>query len=179
MKRLAFIIATPLTLCALWFAAAVGAEDGDPTPLSKPTPCNYQTLFLNENYGGSNQNDCVTGGSGQNAIGLYGGTDWADGRGGSDSIYGGDQQDVIYGGKEGDHLEGEGGNDFLRAGCPGGCDQSNPAHFGEMLGGSGNDTLAACNNVKDVLKGGAGDFDTAYVDPSKDDWSGFEKVIGC
>lgn len=165
-------------LAALVIPLSAASDDGDPTPLAKPTPCVNVALSGAENYGGSNQNDCVTGGTGQNSIGLYGGTDWADGKGGSDSIYGGDQQDVIYGGNEGDHLEGQGGNDFVRAGCPGGCDQSNPAHYGEMLGGTGDDTLAACNNVKDVLKGGTG-YDVGYVDPSKDTWSALERVVGC
>ena len=174
-KWFLFLFAFPL----LMLGAPAGAEDGDPTPLAKPQPCTNVQLSASGNYGGSNANDCVTGGSGQNSIGLYGGTDWADGKGGSDSIYGGDQQDIIYGGNEGDHLEGQNGNDFLRAGCPGGCDQSNPTFYGEMLGGDGDDTLAACNGVKDVLKGGVGDFDVGYVDPNKDIWSGLERVIGC
>src|SRR6185369_8616209 len=99
--------------------------------------------------------------------------DWADGKGGSDSIYGGDTQDILFGGKEGDHIEGQEGNDTIRAGCPGGCDQTGQSHFNELMGNAGNDTIAACNNVKDVVNGG-GDSDTAYVDSSKDDWTSIE-----
>lgn len=179
--RFKFIIIAALT--ALCFAApgAANAQDGDPTPTPKPVNCVNIDLDGGEDYiaTAQNQNECVTGGTGQNVIWLFSGNDWANGNGDVDEIHGQDQQDSIFGGKEGDRIFGEGGNDFLRAGCPNGCDITGQVFADLIEGGDGSDNIGACNGFRTVVHGGQGDTDVGYVDKNKDDWSGLEIIHFC
>jgi Ca2+-binding RTX toxin-like protein len=165
--RLAFIIATPLILCACWFAVAAGAEDGIPTTSisARPTNCVPVNLQGGEDYlvGGSGR-ECVDGGSGANTIFTDGGADWINGKDGSDPIDAGDGNDSVWGGKEGDSMHGGGGDDYMYAGCPGGCDQSVATFFNQFFGEGGNDIIGARNNVQnDEVHCGPG-YDVVYLD---------------
>lgn len=161
-------------------ASAQTSEDGAPI-VSKPSGCLDVDLDGGEDYFTSavNQSECVTGGTGQNLIYTFGGNDWANGNGEVDEVHGGDQQDTIFGGKEGDRIFGEGGNDYLRAGCPSGCSISGQTFADLIEGADGSDNIGACNDFRTVVHGGQGDTDVGYVDRNKDDWSGLEVIHFC
>lgn len=158
------------------------AEDGNPVFVQKPSGCVTVNLNGGEDYFASaqSQSECVYGSTGINEIWTFGGADWISGGDSTDPEHGGDGQDQMYGGKEGDNMDGEAGNDYLWAGCPGGCDQTGGNNYINLLkGGDGNDQLAACNNVpNDRLQGGQGGYDTGYGDPG-DTFSGIEEKHLC
>lgn len=162
------------------YTAVAHAEDGAPSE-PYPTSCILVNLDSGEDYSSGSFDQapqCVDGGSGSNNIWTFGGRDWVNGKGGTDPIHGGDAQDILYGGNEGDNIEGDAGNDFIYAGCPGGCDQSGAQFFNLIHGGDGNDIIGARNNVgNDVLYGGSG-FDTCYVDRNDETHSCEDKRIG-
>jgi Ca2+-binding RTX toxin-like protein len=103
--------------------------------------------------------------------------DTIDGTSGADDLVGTDKDDVIHASGGADYLSGLAAPDVLYAGA--GNDtvvgrEGNDRIYGntgsdELFGAEGNDTIdSAGDRVKDVVKCGQGDADTAYVD--KIDW---------
>jgi Ca2+-binding RTX toxin-like protein len=103
--------------------------------------------------------------------------DTIDGTSGADDLVGTDKDDVIHASGGADYLSGLAAPDVLYAGA--GNDtvvgrEGNDRIYGntgsdELFGEEGNDTIdSAGDGVKDVVKCGQGDADTAYVD--KIDW---------
>jgi Ca2+-binding RTX toxin-like protein len=103
--------------------------------------------------------------------------DTIDGTSGPDDLVGTDQADVIYakGGK--DYVSGLAAADVLYAGAGNdtvvGRDDNDRIYgkdgYDVLVGNGGNDTInSAGDGVRDVVKCGFGDADTAYVD--EEDW---------
>jgi Ca2+-binding RTX toxin-like protein len=165
---------------ATWAGGAQVAHSEDGAPVAPLASCDVTiNLGANEDYFGSDAWECVNGGSGSNSIWGQGGRDTLTGGGGTDPLQGGGSQDVLYGGQEGDNMHGNSGDDYLYAGCKGGCNQTGPVQYRNLLqGDDGDDVLAARNNRgDDRLEGGAG-FDTCYVDRGDETNSCENKRIG-
>ncbi len=107
---------------------------------------------------GTEANDFLEGGPGNDTIrGFAGfdqifgedGDDFIDGGADGDTIFGGDGDDIIDGGGDFDNIYGEGGDDIINSGGP-----------GNIYGGEGNDTLTATSSdgqLWGLLDGGPGD----------------------
>jgi Ca2+-binding RTX toxin-like protein len=124
-------------------------ENPDGTPAS-----GYNS---HEVIAGTDFNDWLDAGNGDDT--LYGdkGNDVLDGKAGADHIYGGDGQDVIYGGDIEDFLDGGAGDDIMYAGTSAGA-------LDVVIGGAGNDKLYGEAGI-DEIYGGAGDD---YIDAGGD-----------
>ena len=124
-------------------------ENPDGTPAS-----GYNS---HEVIAGTDFNDWLDAGNGDDT--LYGdkGDDVLDGKAGADHIYGGDGQDVIYGGDIEDFLDGGKGDDIVYAGTSAGA-------LDVVIGGAGNDKLYGEAGI-DEMYGGAGDD---YIDAGGD-----------
>ena len=94
---------------------------------------------------GSNFNDILGGGDGNDTLRGLAGDDDLDGENGNDTLFGGDGNDLLDGGTGNDSLDGGAGNDRLEG--KNGIDVLN--------GGAGNDVLDG-GNGDDILNGGAG-----------------------
>jgi Ca2+-binding RTX toxin-like protein len=106
---------------------------------------------------GTDFNDWIDAGDGDDTIYGEGGDDILDGKAGADHIYGGDGNDIIYGGDIEDFLDGGEGDDIIYAGTSaGGIDI--------VIGGGGNDHLYGEAGI-DEIYGGAGDD---YIDAGGD-----------
>ena len=103
--------------------------------------------------------------------------DTIDGTSGPDDLVGTDKDDIIHGSGGIDYISGLAATDLLYAGA--GNDtvvgrEGNDRIYGNggsdtLFGNEGNDTIySAGDGVKDVVKCGLGDADTAYVD--EEDW---------
>lgn len=114
-----------------------GSDGSDPDTAEAPP-------FFRE--GGSESDDVLTGGAGNDQFHGYGGDDTIIGGAGRDHMHGGDGNDQISGGTEDDGLHGENGDDRLDGG--GGSDT--------VFGGAGNDTIDGGADA-DSLSGGLGD----------------------
>jgi Ca2+-binding RTX toxin-like protein len=109
----------------------------------------------NDTLNGGAGNDTIYGLGGDDTINGGDGNDTLHGDGGSDHLYGGDGNDALYGGYgsdgdgqwDGDTLDGGAGNDFLQAGGGFTC---------TMNGGDGNDTLIGNAHSLDIMTGGTG-----------------------
>jgi len=106
-----------------------------------------------QNIVGTNSDDTLNGGTGQDTIrgtdgddNLSGddGDDWLYGDGGNDIIAGNDNDDYLLGGIDNDNIEGGAGNDYLLG----------QAGLDTLNGGTGNDTLLG-GEGNDLLNGGA------------------------
>jgi hypothetical protein len=124
-------------------------ENPDGTPAS-----GYNS---HEVIAGTDFNDWLDAGNGDDT--LYGdkGNDVLDGKAGADHIYGGDGQDVIYGGDIEDFLDGGKGDDIVYAGTSAGA-------LDVVIGGAGNDKLYGEAGI-DEMYGAAGDD---YIDAGGD-----------
>ncbi|TPK92269.1 hypothetical protein FJ934_20890 [Mesorhizobium sp. B2-4-12] len=110
-----------------------------------------------ETFAGTDYNDWLDAGNGDDTIYGDKGNDVLDGKAGADHIYGGDGQDVIYGGDIEDFLDGGAGDDIIYAGTSaGGLDVA--------IGGHGNDRVYGEAGI-DELYGGEGDD---YIDAGGD-----------
>ncbi|WP_311775972.1 calcium-binding protein [Pseudomonas baetica] len=106
---------------------------------------------------GTDFNDWIDAGDGDDTIYGEGGDDILDGKAGADHIYGGDGNDIIYGGDIEDFLDGGEGDDIIYAGTSaGGIDI--------VIGGGGNDHLYGEAGI-DEIYGGDGDD---YIDAGGD-----------
>jgi Ca2+-binding RTX toxin-like protein len=106
---------------------------------------------------GTDFNDWLDAGNGDDT--LYGdkGNDVLDGKAGADHIYGGDGQDVIYGGDIEDFLDGGAGDDIVYGGTSAGA-------LDVVIGGAGNDKLYGEAGI-DEMYGATGDD---YIDAGGD-----------
>ncbi|MDX9873240.1 MAG: tandem-95 repeat protein, partial [Clostridia bacterium] len=106
---------------------------------------------------GTNQDDVLTGGAGDDVLEGLNGDDVLDGGAGDDSLYGGNGDDVLLGGLGNDVLHGENGDDILDGGS------GNDV----LVGGLGDDVLIG-GSGDDTLRGGSGDdtvvFGGSYAD---------------
>ncbi len=119
-------------------------------------------------YTGTNGNDTINGGNGDDDISGGNGNDTLNGNGGDDEIDGGNGNDDIDGGSGDDEIDGGNGEDTIDGG-----DDDDIIYGGNggdtLFGGDGNDELYG-QNGNDHLTGGGGDdlidgnngFDTAY-----------------
>ncbi len=118
---------------------------------------NTNTTIIQDNAfsltnSGSEADERLDGGLGEDLIFGNGGDDFIVGFAGEDTLIGSSGNDTLFGGSQGDRLYGSTGNDILRG--DGGSDT--------LLGGSGNDILNGANarsagvGQHDVLTGGAG-----------------------
>jgi len=112
---------------------------------------------------GTEGEDNLFGGPGNELIEGFAGDDRLNGVGGSDTLEGGDGRDVLLGGEGDDFLDGEAGDDVLRGG--GGNDVLTDLGGANLLdGGAGNDLVTSGDGDdfligrggQDVLDGGAG-----------------------
>ncbi len=71
------------------------------------------TVTSIEGVTATNASDGIWGSNVQNAIYLWAGNDYADGRGGDDFLFGGDGNDTLVGGSGADRLYGQAGNDVF------------------------------------------------------------------
>ncbi len=117
---------------------------------------------------GTDHNDWIDAGNGDDTIYGDGGNDVLDGKAGADHIYGGDGNDVIYGGDIEDFLDGGAGDDIIYAGTSAGA-------LDVVIGGDGDDRLYGEAGI-DEMYGGAGndyidaggDTDLAFGDSGND-----------
>ena len=102
-------------------------------------------VVLHEVVGGTNADNIMQGGAGNDTLWGDDGNDNLSGGDGNDFLHGGDGNDTLNGGNDNDFLLGEAGNDTMSGGA--GLDQ--------LFGGKGNDTMNG-NDGDDVLMGGFG-----------------------
>jgi Ca2+-binding RTX toxin-like protein len=116
-----------------------------------------QGFDAHEVLSGTDYNDFILTGNGDDT--AYGdkGDDVLDGGGGADHLYGGDGQDVLYGGDIEDFIDGGAGDDILYGGTSSGA-------IDVVIGGDGNDSLYGEAGI-DEMYGGAGDD---YIDAGGD-----------
>jgi Ca2+-binding RTX toxin-like protein len=124
-------------------------ENPDGTPAS-----GYNS---HETLAGSDYNDWIDAGNGDDTVYGDKGDDVLDGKAGADHLYGGDGQDVLYGGDIEDFLDGGEGDDIVYAGTSAGA-------LDVVIGGGGNDKLYGEAGI-DEIYGGAGDD---YIDAGGD-----------
>ncbi|MBZ9799559.1 peroxidase family protein [Mesorhizobium sp. ES1-4] len=110
-----------------------------------------------ETFAGTDYDDWLDAGNGDDTIYGDKGDDVLDGKAGADHIYGGDGQDVIYGGDIEDFLDGGAGDDIIYAGTSAGA-------LDVAIGGHGNDRIYGEAGI-DELYGGEGDD---YIDAGGD-----------
>ena len=165
MRLRILVVLIPFALLlALSYAWAAHAQTEPPEPV-------FDCDFINSggpgdnSFTGTNLNDCWSGLGGKDAAVGFGGHDRLDLGSDDDQACGGDcsgggtdVQDVLRGGTGQDLLIGDGGNDYIYFGDGTG---------DEGRGGNGDDTLAACDNNPDFVKGGNG-FNTCWLDRQKD-----------
>jgi Ca2+-binding RTX toxin-like protein len=106
---------------------------------------------------GTDYDDWLDAGNGDDTIYGDKGDDVLDGKAGADHIYGGDGQDVIYGGDIEDFLDGGAGDDIVYAGTSAGA-------IDIVIGGSGNDKLYGEAGIEEMYAGAGDD----YVDAGGD-----------
>ncbi|MGE8482912.1 MAG: peroxidase family protein, partial [Pseudomonas sp.] len=106
---------------------------------------------------GTDFNDWLDAGDGDDTIYGEGGDDILDGKAGADHIYGGAGNDVIFGGDIEDFLDGGDGDDTIYAGTSAGA-------IDVVIGGAGNDRLYGEAGI-DEISGGSGDD---YIDAGGD-----------
>ncbi len=106
---------------------------------------------------GSDFNDWIDAGNGDDTVYGDKGDDVLDGKAGADHLYGGDGQDVLLGGDIEDFLDGGNGDDLVYAGTSAGA-------LDVVIGGNGNDHLYGEAGI-DEIYGGAGDD---YIDAGGD-----------
>jgi hypothetical protein len=124
-------------------------ENPDGTPAS-----GYNS---HETLAGTDYNDWIDAGNGDDTVYGDKGDDVLDGKAGADHLYGGDGQDVLYGGDIEDFLDGGEGDDIVYAGTSAGA-------LDVVIGGGGNDKLYGEAGI-DEIYGGAGDD---YIDAGGD-----------
>ncbi|MDB5563185.1 MAG: heme peroxidase, partial [Hyphomicrobiales bacterium] len=124
-------------------------ENPDGTPAS-----GYNS---HEVIAGTDFNDWIDAGNGDDTVYGDKGNDVLDGKAGADHLYGGDGQDVLYGGDIEDFLDGGRGDDIIYAGTSAGA-------LDVVIGGAGNDKLYGEAGI-DEIYGGAGDD---YIDAGGD-----------
>ncbi|WP_081603032.1 calcium-binding protein [Fortiea contorta] len=100
---------------------------------------------FNKNLVGTNRNDYLFGGDGDDYIDGGKGNDWLFGGDGNDTLDGGKGNDYLFGGDGNDIINGGDGNDWLFGG-----DGNNT-----LNGGNGNDWLFG-GDGNDIINGGAG-----------------------
>lgn len=96
-------------------------------------------------YNGTNNDDTLTGSSGDDVM---------TGKSGDDTLYGGDGSDILNAGNDDDTLYGEGGDDKLDGGA--GNDTLYGGDGNDQLVGAGGDDLLEGGEGNDVLNGGGG-----------------------
>ena len=101
---------------------------------------------------GTNQNDEIVAGAGNDFVDGQDGSDSIWGESGDDTLSGGAGEDDLYGGAGSDFLDGEGGSDYLSG------QEGNDALLGgegedELIGGPGKDSLFG-ESGRDTLRGG-------------------------
>ncbi|MCK1404900.1 peroxidase family protein [Bradyrhizobium sp. 76] len=124
-------------------------ENPDGTPAS-----GYNS---HETLAGTDYNDWIDAGNGDDTVYGDKGDDVLDGKAGADHLYGGDGQDVLYGGDIEDFLDGGEGDDIIYAGTSAGA-------LDVVIGGGGNDKLYGEAGI-DEIYGGSGDD---YIDAGGD-----------
>jgi Ca2+-binding RTX toxin-like protein len=124
-------------------------ENPDGTPAS-----GYNS---HETLAGTDYNDWIDAGNGDDTVYGDKGDDVLDGKAGADHLYGGDGQDVLYGGDIEDFLDGGEGDDIVYAGTSAGA-------LDVVIGGGGNDKLYGEAGI-DEIYGGSGDD---YIDAGGD-----------
>ena len=105
-----------------------------------------KTLYLNEDFLGSEFNDVISSAEGNDSLKGKGGNDLLHGGDGKDKLVGGEGKDKLIGGKGADTLNGGNGQDKLTGGK--GADT--------LFGGNGQDTLIG-GLGEDTLTGGNGE----------------------
>nr|WP_242052639.1 calcium-binding protein [Sphaerospermopsis sp. FACHB-1194] len=126
---------------------------------------NREPLFLV----GTNGNDYLVGGAGNEFLIGLNGNDYLDGGAGNDGLIGGSDNDSLEGGAGNDLLSGDSGNDYLNGGA-GNDGLSGGSDNDSLEGGAGNDGLGG-DSGNDYLNGGAGN-DTLYGDNGNDSLEG-------
>ena len=116
-----------------------------------------QGFNAHEVLSGTDYNDYILAGNGDDTVYGDKGNDVLDGGGGADHLYGGDGQDALYGGDIADYLDGGKGDDIIYAGTSSGV-------MDVVIGGDGNDKLYGEAGI-DEIHGDAGDD---YVDAGGD-----------
>jgi len=106
---------------------------------------------------GTNYNDYILAGNGDDTIYGLGGDDYINGDTGANHIYGGDGNDTLIGNDLDDFIDGGAGNDYIYAGASGGITDV-------IIGGAGDDHLYGGAGI-DVLDGNEGDD---YIDCGSD-----------
>jgi Ca2+-binding RTX toxin-like protein len=148
-------------------------------------------VVLAKNIHGDSRNNNLPGTNGTDNIKGNGGADTIDGKKGPDTISGGKGDDRLRGGRSNDWISGDRdydiawgnqGKDNLFAEDPRqGSLQAAKIKGGrkpdKLLGGLGNDTIRALNGKRDIIRGGPGRHDKAYVDRGVDSVQGVEVVI--
>jgi Ca2+-binding RTX toxin-like protein len=124
-------------------------ENPDGTPAS-----GYNS---HETLAGTDYNDWIDAGNGDDTVYGDKGDDVLDGKAGADHLYGGDGQDVLYGGDIEDFLDGGEGDDIVYGGTSAGA-------LDVVIGGGGNDKLYGEAGI-DEIYGGSGDD---YIDAGGD-----------
>ncbi|WP_188517760.1 peroxidase family protein [Alsobacter metallidurans] len=127
-----------------------------------------QGFDSHEVLSGTDYDDYIQTGNGDDTDYGDKGNDILDGQGGADHLYGGDGQDVLYGGDISDFLDGGAGDDIVYAGTSSGATDI-------VIGGAGNDKLYGEAGI-DELHGddgddyidAGGDTDLAYGDAGND-----------
>jgi Ca2+-binding RTX toxin-like protein len=121
-----------------------------------------------EVFAGTDYDDWLDAGNGDDTIYGDKGDDVLDGKAGADHIYGGDGQDVIYGGDIEDFLDGGAGDDIIYAGTSAGV-------LDVVIGGHGNDKLYGEAGIDEIYGGegddyidAGGDTDLAFGDAGND-----------
>ncbi|MGL4280435.1 MAG: peroxidase family protein [Albidovulum sp.] len=136
------------------FNAGLGAADPAGLvvrndPATAGTDTNY-LRFLGDDHvvlGGTNNNDTIIGGGGDDAIWGDGGNDRLEGGDGNDNMDGGDGDDIMTDQFGDDVLRGGNGNDVIQSGS--GIDVA--------LGGAGNDVILSVAGAATEIFAGAGD----------------------
>lgn len=136
------------------FNAGIGNADpaglvmrNDPT--TPGTDTNY-LRFLGDDHvvlGGTNNNDTIIGGGGDDALWGDGGNDRLEGGDGNDNMDGGDGDDILTDQFGDDVLRGGNGNDVIQSG----------SGIDETFGGAGNDVILSVQGAAAVISAGAGD----------------------
>ncbi len=106
----------------------------------------------NEVYVGTNFNDVIYMGAGDDTAYGEDGDDIIYGGYGIDRLYGGDGDDIIHGGDGGELIDGGDGDDIIYGDSSG----TAAAGFNQVIGGAGNDVIYAGQGI-DKISGGGGD----------------------
>ncbi|MHC5597265.1 MAG: calcium-binding protein [Nostoc sp.] len=134
----------------------------DVRPDSGSTPSGSSAKGFNsdEVIGGTNNNDYIFTGNGDNTAYGEAGDDVIDGGDRAEFLYGGTGNDTIFGRSGDDFIDGGSGNDYLSG--DDGADQ--------IIGGDGNDVISGGNGDDEVFAGAGND----YIDAG----TGSNKILG-